>query len=207
MAGGSGDKRSVFAEAYSQMTAAMLSEIRAGRFRDPVWVSDLLDAFADYYFDAVTAFETSDPISESWRLAMGAAARDDLSVLHHLFLGINAHINRDLIFTVTDLFQRVGGPTDQQREDFDRVNEVIGETIDIVQRDVIAKRSAIWGFVDAALGPFDEWLIVELIENWRTDVWSAAIGWWAAPEDEKGSLRNRVEDEASRRAEAILRLG
>lgn len=202
-----GDRRCVFAEGYSRMTEAMLEALRARRFEDPAWVRDLLVLFADYYFAAVRSFDATGRAPETWRLALEAAVREDLCVVQHLFLGINAHINRDLVFTLLDMFTRFGEPTDRRRADFDLVNEVIEETVDEVQQTVIGGRSRLWALVDFALGPLDEWLVAELIEGWRDDVWAAAVSCWAAPDTDRPGLHRRVEEGAAHRALTIIRLG
>ena len=94
----SGDHRSIFLKCYSMMTRNMLDALAAGRFHDREWAGDLLHLFAEYYFVALKRYE-ADPASApaAWRYAFDAAQSGKLHVMQHLFLGINAHINYDLV--------------------------------------------------------------------------------------------------------------
>jgi hypothetical protein len=200
-----GDRRSVFPAAYAAMTTAMHEAIEADRFIDADWVSALLELFADYYFRAVAGFEQGMPIPDCWRHALEAPA--DLDVLQHLLLGINAHINRDLVFTTVEMLERHSGRVEDRRVDFDRVNEVIRTTIDTVQDEVVATRSKFWSAVDAMLWPLDEWAFAGLIESWRDDVWASAVRHLQASSGDRPALGRRVEEAAAERAKAIIRLG
>lgn len=52
-----GDTRHIFLRCYAAMTHKMLLAIDAQRFADSQWVSDLLNHFAGYYFDALETYE------------------------------------------------------------------------------------------------------------------------------------------------------
>ena len=60
-------------------------------------------------------------------------------------------------------------------EDFCRVNDVIGGTIDSVQDNILEQREPIMALVDTLLGPVDEWLVSRGITEWRDDVWGHAV--------------------------------
>ena len=51
------DPRWVFLSCYRAMTANMLTSVAQRDFLDSAWVDRLLHRFADYYFDALEAFE------------------------------------------------------------------------------------------------------------------------------------------------------
>jgi hypothetical protein len=61
-----------------------------------------------------------------------------------LLLGVNAHINYDLVLTLVDLLEpewkQLSAEQCQQRHsDYCHVNEIISLTIDIVQDDVLER--------------------------------------------------------------------
>lgn len=72
-----GDPRCIFAEAYGAMTANMLDSLTSADYRDEAWVDRLLHRFADYYFDAVDAYECGDDCPEVWRLALEVSGREE----------------------------------------------------------------------------------------------------------------------------------
>ncbi len=176
-----GDKRAIFLSCYALMTRNMLDALDDDQFHDPAWVSHLLDHFAGYYFDALEAYETViESTPEVWRCAHDATRRAGASALALLLLGVNAHINYDLVLAVADLldpeWQALSEEGRRKRyEDYCRVNDVIGRTIDSVQDDILEPNEPVMAAVDTLLGPVDEWLVSRGITHWRDEVWEHAI--------------------------------
>lgn len=176
-----GDRRALFLNCYMHMTGNMLLGLDAGRFQDDDWVHALLHHFADYYWEALAAYERNDPATPRvWRHAHNAARLPETWGLQNLFLGINAHINYDLVLALTDMLDpewaRLSPAVRQVRyEDHRLVNTIIAETVDQVQDEVIEPSAPSLDLIDKALGPFDEWLISRLIARWRDDVWHGAL--------------------------------
>jgi hypothetical protein len=175
------DRRSIFLGCYRLMTANMLVAIDEGRFHDGEWVSRLLHHFAQYYFNALELYDLhSGDTPQVWRLAHDATHQEKVMTLQHLMLGVNAHINYDLVFALHDLLapEWAGLSADQRRQRFNDhtlVNKIIGETIDAVQDQVIDQHSPWYHLVDKLLGPTDEWLTSRLIAHWRNEVWTNAV--------------------------------
>ena len=171
------DRRAIFLSCYLMMTRNMRTAIQRGEFHDPVWVARLLENFAGYYFVALQAYEHN-PASAPpvWQLAHQATRDPQALALQMLLLGVNAHINYDLVFSLVDLL----GPewaahSPAQRAaryaDHCHVNHVIGCTIDAVQDQVLEPAMPAMDLVDKLLGPLDEKLISALLSRWREDVW------------------------------------
>jgi hypothetical protein len=207
------DRRAIFLGCYRLMTSNMLDAIDAGRFQDAVWVSSLLHRFADYYFDALKLYDQQRPDTPAvWRLAFDATRDEDVMTLQHLLLGVNAHINFDLVFTLVDLLApEWAALTDERRAqrhaDHTLVNRIIGETVDAVQDQVIDRHSQWYDFVDKVLGPVDEWLTSRLISRWREEVWENAVCYLEAPiPEEREALRQRIEEQALRLGSDMLKI-
>lgn len=173
----SNDKRFIFLRCYTMMTQNMHRGTLEGRFEDPTWVEQLLLRFAEYYFNALDAYE-KDPerAPKVWKQAHDASRERKLHVLQHLFLGINAHINYDLVLSLYDgLHVEWPSLTEERRNirkrDHEQVNDIISETIDAVQDEVIAVHSPMMAAVDKLMGRMDEWLLTQLISGWRGEVW------------------------------------
>lgn len=210
---GSTDRRSLFANAYRAMSVTTLEAIASDEFDDSVWVDHLLSNFADYYFHAVDSFEgrAADPCPDVWKLAFDATSNDDIHPLRVLFLGINAHINYDLALCVADVMgdwavldrehQRI------RRTDYERVDEIILRTVDMVQDNVVSPSSPAMALMDKLLGPVDEWLFTALIANWRRDTWSDALTLLDSPEDQLAQTRANIESEALDTADWIIHVG
>jgi hypothetical protein len=197
------DRRATFLSCYMMMTRNMLAALDRHEFGDSAWVAGLLHRFADYYFVALEAYE-QDPAAAPlvWQLAHNATREHRAFAVQELLLGVNAHINYDLVLALVDLL----GPewdalSDSQREaryaDHCRVNDVIGRTMDDVQDQVLEPVSRIMAIVDDLLGPIDEALISRLIAHWRETVWRDAVHLLEAREpSERDRLIQEVEQEA-----------
>jgi hypothetical protein len=177
---GSQDSRSIFLSCYQLMTRNTLQAIERDEFYDSNWVHQLLKRFADYYFVALDAYE-ADPQAAPmvWQLAHNATRNPKAMAIQSLLLGVNAHINYDLVLTLVDVLSPEWNSLDEvQREnrhsDHDRVNTIIAASIDAVQDDILEPAMPIMDFIDDVFGSLDEYLISHLIRNWRNDVWKHA---------------------------------
>lgn len=205
-----GDHRAIFLECYAQMTDNMLRAVQAGRFHDADWVTVLLRHFADYYFDALAAYEQDSSAPAVWQVAFDTARQGKAMAVQHLLLGVNAHINYDLVFAVADLlapdWDTLPDERRQQRHaDFCLVNQIIAETIDAVQDSVLERYAPAMDLIDRLFGRADEWLIAKLITTWRNRVWDYAVQWTEAIEDaERAVLRRQVEAASLRQTRQIM---
>jgi len=205
------DQRAVFLGCYRLMTINMGAALQAGEFNDPHWVELLLQHFSDYYFTALDAYEHQDPQTPSaWRVAFEAAQSPNCSVIQNLLLGVNAHINYDLVLAVVDLLNKEWAdlPPEMRQlrqADYTQVNQVIGQTTDAVQDTILERRDPRLKILDTLLGPMDEWMISHLISSWREEVWEQAVHFLEAPdEEEREALRLQREQQVIRLADTIL---
>lgn len=205
------DQRAIFLNCYSMMTRNMLSAIEQGEFNDSEWVDRLLHRFADYYFAALEAYEhnpsTAAPI---WQETHKITQAEDTLALQKLLLGVNAHINYDLVFTLVELLEPEWGELSESQRterysDHCYVNDVIARTIDAVQDTVLEPAMPAMDIFDKLLGPFDEMMLSRLITHWRDRVWNYALLVLETKEsEERLHVIRQVEEDAFRQANAIL---
>jgi hypothetical protein len=207
----SGDRRRIFLDCYSRMTRNMLAGIKEDRFEDAEWVTGLLHHFADYYFDALTGFERSDErVPSVWIHAHLASRNPKTTTLQNLLLGVNAHINFDLVFALSDVLAPEWADADaalreMRYRDHCLVNRIIGETVDEVQDEVVEVYSPSLNVVDTFGGPVDELLASWLISRWREKVWQRAVEMVeCCAESDREALRVKVEERAMERARLLL---
>lgn len=206
-----GDHRCIFLDCYRRMTDNMLASLEAERFHDEEWVNRLLHRFAEYYFEALDAYEGEKSHSPAvWQLTHDVAAQEETSVLQHLLLGVNAHINYDLALALRDLlspeWDSLSPEARQQRyEDHLLVNQIIAETIDTVQDEVVERHDPDLDLIDKLFGPVDEWAIAQVIARWRDDVWETACRLLEVEaEAEQEQIRAHLEARSLRRARIFL---
>lgn len=207
------DRRSIFLSCYRLMTTNVLVAVDEHRFHDGQWVSRLLHHFAKYYFDALELFNLhSADTPQVWRLVHRAARQKKVMTLQHLMLGVNAHINYDLVFTLYDLLApewKTLSPEQRQQRlaDHTLVNTIIGESIDAVQDQVIDQHSPWFKLVDKLLGPTDEWLTSHLIAHWRTEVWTNTMQYIELQKrPARLAFQKKIEASAMRRGDVFLEL-
>jgi hypothetical protein len=206
----SADPRAAFLSCYQLMTQGMLEAINNNEFNDQEWVYSFLHHFAEYYFTALEQYEHDSSLAPSvWQRAFDAARQPDTLVLQNLLLGINAHINYDLIFTLADVLEpdwsRLTPDERQGRyDDYTHVNKIIGSTIDTVQDTIIEPDFPVMDVFDRLLGSTDEWAVSHIINQWREEVWLQALQLLDALENERQDLKRQYEQQALRRASHIL---
>lgn len=180
------------------------------QFQDADWVRRLIDRFADYYFDALNGYDSRHTSLPSvWLHVHDTTLNGRLSTLQRLLLGINAHINYDLVLALVDVLREDWQAADadlrtRRYTDHCQVNAVIGRSIDAVQDTIIAPEEPGMEVLDRLLGPLDEWLLSRLIASWREDVWRHAVVMLDLCDDEAcESIRRQVERDTLRRARLI----
>ena len=207
----SADRRSTFLKCYLLMTRNMLIGLETGEFHDPDWVERLLNRFAEYYFQALREYRSRDQRAPSvWRRAHIIAVGGEAQVLQDLLLGVNAHINYDLVLALVDVLepereQLTEEKLRQRYADHCRVNVIIGRTIDSVQDEVIEVLEPEMDVLDKLLGRLDEWMISSLITRWRDEVWGHALEMlWLETPGERERKRREIEARTLDRAHGIM---
>ncbi len=120
-----------FAALYNRVTMAVRDGIRAGAFDDNARMARLDVVFANRYIDAYERHHAGAVTTLSWQAAFAAAARHDMSVLQHLLLGMNAHINLDLGIACAEVAP--GNAIHALERDFLRINAVLASLMPTVE--------------------------------------------------------------------------
>ncbi len=208
------DRRLIFLSCYEAMTKNVLAAIEAREFEDVTWIATLMTNFADLYFRALEAEDSGLAVPPTaWRIAFKAAIIPHTHALQNLVLGVNAHINYDLVLALSDLLASEWHLlSEEQRQlryrDFCRINDIINQTIDTVKYQVIDPVEPEIRAVDKVLGPIDDWMTELLITEWREEVWKHATRLLGAPgQTDRQAIIQNVEHIAVERAKDILGKG
>lgn len=170
---GRSDRRSVFLTVYAEMTAAVEAGIEAGHFEDPDWVRTYTVSFANRYRRALVDFERGRDLPGPWAIGFGASTNGATVFLQDALLGINAHINHDLPYTLRDVAIDPNRPA--KRRDHRRINDVLRQLIDVVQRTLAAVYGAEgYRALDRGLGRLDEQLTIFGLRESRELAWHNA---------------------------------
>jgi hypothetical protein len=156
-----------FAFTYLEMTRGVQARVaEPGFFEDPAGLAHLDALFAQLYFDAFDSWAAGrhEHVPGAWQMAFEAADLRRSSAAADLLLGMNAHISRDLAYTVAMVLE-AAPDTVEDPSDFALVNQVIGE-VRVPMLEASARR------FDPTLAELDPSLgldAVDLIGRWRDE--------------------------------------
>jgi hypothetical protein len=166
-----GSRLGYFAALYRSVTRRVREGIAAGRFEDGPRMERLDVIFANRYLDAVGRLWSGEEPTRSWQLAFRAAERRPPTILQHLLLGMNAHINLDLAVAAAEAAP--GDALPGLKRDFDEVTVLLDEMIRGVEARL--ERVSPWlGLIDAVGGRTDEAIGAFAIGKARSLAWCAA---------------------------------
>ncbi len=191
----------VFAYVYWRTTAEIKRGIIQGRFEDGPRMERMDVIFAKRYIDAYHQYRAGQPVSKVWRLAFDAR-REPITLLQHLLLGMNAHINLDLGIAAADAVP--GSAIHELEKDFMTVNAILAEIGDEMQ-ERLSRASRLLFLLDWVGGRKDEQIVNFSIGKARGFAWEVAVG--LAKLDGRGredTIRG-VDETATQVGKAVLR--
>jgi hypothetical protein len=185
------DHRAVFALTYLRTTEAFASAAdgEPGFFQDRPWVTHEDAVFADLYYRAFDQALNGQAVPGSWAAAFAADDSPDVTGIGDMFLGMNAHINRDLSYTLAAVGLVMPGGA-SRKTDHDRVNTFLARVADPLQDELGRRYDPLFGTTDTPT-PLDEQTVLDAIQGMRENAWRNAE-----------SLVNAGSDSARANAEA-----
>ncbi|MCG8460824.1 MAG: DUF5995 family protein [Holophagales bacterium] len=161
-----------FAMLYRLTTQKIVRSVDEERFEDNDRMAEMDKNFANRYFDAVSAHFGGGAASAVWQVSFQAAARDEPTVLQHLFLGMNAHIHLDLAAAAAETCP--GEAIHDFERDFAEINSILESLFSLVEHDI----AKIWHPLRILL-PMGERLgnlmLAFAMETERRGAWSRAV--------------------------------
>ncbi|HYL58716.1 MAG TPA: DUF5995 family protein, partial [Candidatus Acidoferrales bacterium] len=116
---------------YLGTTEAVYAESQArDGFADPAWIGRLDVVFANLYFDAVREADNPDLAPAAWRPLLRDRMRPRIARLQFALAGMNAHINRDLVFALLEVYRQDGAAPSRdsaRHDDFLRIDKILAE--------------------------------------------------------------------------------
>jgi hypothetical protein len=90
-----------FNRMYLEVTRQVDSQLKAGFFADPAFLTQLDITFANLYFEAAEAADHPLAVPLAWRPLVERRAEPGIEPIQFALAGMNAHINHDLPLAVT----------------------------------------------------------------------------------------------------------
>lgn len=199
------DHNAVFALAYLRTTQTYgWARDQEGFFADTPFVNHEDAVFARYYFDAYDDWAAGrrSEVPKAWLTAFDAAAGHKVSGVGNVFLGMNAHVNRDLPFVLAAI--GLTAPDGSSRKpDHDKVNQFLNAVINPLLAEEAARFDA--GADDLA----DPLLLgytttFQMLAAWREMAWRNAERLVSAPDDSaRTQVAQSIENYADVTAQTI----
>ncbi|MEZ4775595.1 MAG: DUF5995 family protein [Bacteroidia bacterium] len=179
----------IFAYIYRRTTAEIKQGILNGEFEDNEGMERFDVTFAGFYIDAYRKFRRGERPSRSW-MASFLAENRELSILQHICLGMNAHINFDLGQVAAKLAP--GEKVYSLEKDFMKVNDILQSLIDEMQ-DRLGRTSFLVRLADWMGGRHDEFLIDFNMRKSRQRAWDIACKLAFLEGDEKAAVIEELD--------------
>jgi Family of unknown function (DUF5995) len=173
---GRGDQRQYFHAMYLRTTKAVGAELAVGGFLDQAWVERWDIVFADLYLDALEADRRGIRPPGPWAAAFETAdERADLQPLHHVLLGMNAHINYDLpqalLTMIGDTEFDEPAVLEGREADHRHIDEVLVRRVDEEAREAAAGGVRM-SLLDRMLAPANRFATKRFLKEARAKVWA-----------------------------------
>jgi hypothetical protein len=201
------DHNGVFSLAYARTSEKVAAVERADPafFADNAWLNHYDAVFADFYFSAWNAWQTSGSAPPAWQIAFGAAQRKEISAAGNLLLGLSAHVNRDLPFTLYAI-GLVAPDGSSRKLDHDRVNQILNQVISPLIDEIAAHYDPTVR-VAPGVGSLGDFLEFQALPLWREEAWRNAEALASAPDPAaRAVIAAAIERAAAAEATTLLTL-
>ncbi|MBK8987187.1 MAG: hypothetical protein IPM39_14090 [Chloroflexi bacterium] len=189
-----------FPAMYRKVTVRIKEGVENGRFQNPPLMEHLDVVFANRYIEAYWQYRQGQQPTRAWAYTFDRAQDPHPSVLHHLLLGMNAHINLDLGIAAAQVCHDC--PLDNLQSDFFAVNQVLAGLLDEVQEGV-NQSSRLFRLVDSLGGQADETLGNFSLRRARQSAWEKAQALHPLPLEAYPTLINHYDRATLRLAQLI----
>ena len=189
----------LFAYIYRRTTAEIASEIELGNFEDNQRLEQMDVAFANFYLEAYHAYKNNEAASKSWAFAFDQS-KESLTIVQHIMLGMNAHINLDLgIATASTM---AGKDITKIENDFNKVNDILFQITNELQ-DRLSRVSPLMFLLDWLGKNKDEQIIDFSMRKAREQSWNSANLLWSLGDDNNAGAIDKIDQVVLKIAERI----
>ena len=193
------DHNAVFGLTYLRTTQTYRwASETPGFFEDPQFVNHEDIVFASYYFNAYDNWANGNRVAvpRAWQIAFDAAKAKQVKAAGNVFLGMGAHVNRDLPYVLASI-GLVKPDGSSRKPDHDKVNEFLN----LVTNPLLAEVSARFEpGTDGAAGPalLGYTGSFQMVAAWRENAWRNAERLVNAPDAaSRAQVEQSIEDYAA----------
>ena len=207
------DVRAIFQLTYLTFSRSVLQALKAGRFEDGAWATDMCCRFVEVYIAQLELFDRRDPgMCRPWRAAFEAMEEGRVSVMQAMLLGMNAHIHYDLAFVTLGACRAAGDLTGEKNasdrsltgaragvpvaryRDFLVINQVGWESLPLIQDTVLRAFSPWLYWVNRLTRRVTRFLGERVLIEARDTSWRQTCLLLHAADDDEREMVSRVID-------------
>jgi|GEM_PF-2298169 len=182
---------SEFLRVYRQITLGVDRIYDRNGFRQASEMEKLDLEFANFYFEAMEKFLLHEEKIQPWENYINYCMNEDASASIAMFLGINSHVNGDLIKALNSTDFR-------SFKDYNRVNPVLRDHLSENLHHLIMKDHDKYAFLAEMFKPISRYELDHTIISWRRNAW-----------EHRGNREKEpvFENYAEKVAEKVIRIG
>lgn len=192
------DHDALFALTYLRTTEEYHRFWHEEPFDDQGWLNHYDAVFGEYYFRAIDAWQKGrhDEVPPAWKVAFRASDDRAVSGSGSLFLGMSAHINRDLPFVLYEIGLTAPDGT-SRKADHDRVNAFLNRVSDELFPELARRLDPTVDDSNISGTTIDDFASFQIVPTWRETAWRNAERLAnASSEAERALVAQDIEDYA-----------
>jgi hypothetical protein len=175
-------------------------------FSDTAFINHQDAIFGSYYFDAWDDYRAGNiaAVPQAWQIAFAAADGHKVSGAGNLFLGMNAHVNRDLPYVLADI-GLVKPDGSSRKPDHDKVNQFLNRVIEPLLAEAGRRLDPSTESTNIQGTTMVESAMMQLLIGWREQAWRNAEALVNAPTPAARALvSTQIETTAAIEAELLV---
>ena len=174
-----------FAALYRRVTFEVQQKLGTGYFDDDVRMEKLDVVFANRYLSAYQDYQAGKIVTHSWKRAFDLSTQEELIVLQHLLLGMNAHINLDLGIAAAQV--STPDTIHYLQSDFNRINDILASLVTEVQERLVIIWPGLFRLLRFAQ-QVDDFMVDAGLQAFRDKAWELAVELATLPATGRRSL-------------------
>ncbi|MEY2456291.1 MAG: hypothetical protein QOK06_1385, partial [Acidimicrobiaceae bacterium] len=175
-------------------------------FSDTPFINHQDALFGRYYFDAWDNYRSGNlaAVSQAWQIAFAAADGRKVSGSGNLFLGMSAHVNRDLPYVLADI-GLVKPDGSSRKPDHDKVNQFLNRVIEPLLAGAGRRHAPTVSSSNIQGTTMDETATMQLLVGWREQAWRNAEALVNAPTAaDRAMVAQQIETTAAIEAQLLV---
>lgn len=167
------DHRLIFTEVYLNITKQIDLDLSNHRYQDSKWVEVIVVEFGNKYLKALRNFENGEfsKVPAPWLAAFKINETKSYKVSAQLLLGMNAHINNDLPYSLNTTFNNGFAP-DLVKSDYFLMNKMFEEKVPEINNIIERQHN----FLYSGDKGLKDYFVFKVLQSMREQAWKFGMG-------------------------------